>query len=156
MKSVQNMSFCNVFNALASENLSEYRYFFSLFAGFCIAGSLPKWPKIPCQYPLKLRHPRMVEKSRAIRGPGCQGPRVSPSMRSFQCVLFSLFHPAGASQAREFQIATTTMPRKTVQTTFSTVTDMVFFQQNRPSPFSFRCPTLVWQIFCTRHFIVWM
>ena len=49
IKSVQNTGFCSVFNALASKNLSKYRYlqcFFS-FVRFSIAGSLPKWPKIP-------------------------------------------------------------------------------------------------------------
>ena len=49
IKSFQNTSFCSAVNALASKNLSEHRYlhnftqFFSLFAGFSIAGSLPKF-----------------------------------------------------------------------------------------------------------------
>ena len=66
IKSVQNTGFCSVFNALASKNLSKYRYLqcFFIFVRFFIAGSPPKWPKIPFQYPLKLRHPKLVEKSR--------------------------------------------------------------------------------------------
>ena len=66
IKSVQNTGFCSVFNALASKNPSTYRYLqcFFIFVRFSIAGSLPKWRKIPFQYPLKLRHPRIVEKSR--------------------------------------------------------------------------------------------
>ena len=50
----------------------------------------------------------------AICSPSRPGPRFPPR------VLFYLFPPVGASQAREFQIATTTTPRKTVQTTFCT------------------------------------
>ena len=46
---------------------------------------------------------------------------ISTPLGSFQWVLFSLFPSVGASQAREFQIATTRTPRKTVQTTFCTV-----------------------------------
>ena len=58
IESVQNTGFCIVFNALASKNPSKYRYVqcFLIFVCFSIAGSLPKWPKIPFQYPLKLRH----------------------------------------------------------------------------------------------------
>lgn len=37
---------------------------FFIFGRFSIAGSLPKWPKIPFQYPLKFRHPKIVETSR--------------------------------------------------------------------------------------------
>ena len=56
-------------NALASKSLSKYRYLhgFFIFVRSSIAGSLPKWPKfikIPFQYPLKLRHPKIVEKTR--------------------------------------------------------------------------------------------
>ena len=66
IKSVQNTGFCSVFNALASQNISKYRYLqcFFIFVRSSIAGSLPKWPKIPLQYPLKLRHPKIVEKNR--------------------------------------------------------------------------------------------
>ena len=66
IKSVQNSGFCSVFNALASKNLSKYRYLqcFSFFIRISIAGSLPKWPKIPFQYTLNLRQPRIVEKTR--------------------------------------------------------------------------------------------
>ena len=42
---------------------SIYGVFF-IFVRFSTAGSLPKWPKIPFQYPLQLRHPKIVEKSR--------------------------------------------------------------------------------------------
>ena len=66
IKSVQNTGFCSVFNDLASKNPSKYRYLqcFFIFVRFSIAGSLPTWPKIPFQYPLKLRHPKIVETSR--------------------------------------------------------------------------------------------
>ena len=64
LKSVQNTGFCSVFNALASKNHSKYRYLqcFFISVRFSLAGSRPKWPKIPFQYPLKLRHPKIVEK----------------------------------------------------------------------------------------------
>ena len=58
IKSVQNTGFCNVFNALASKNNSKYRYlqcFFSFLSVFPLPEALPKWPKIPFQYPLKPR-----------------------------------------------------------------------------------------------------
>ena len=66
LKSVQNTGFCSVFNALASKNHSKYRYLQCFFTSvrFSLAGSRPKWPKIPFQYPLKLRHPKIVEKTR--------------------------------------------------------------------------------------------
>ena len=38
--------------------------FFFIFGRFSIAGKLPKWPKIPFQYPLALRHPKILEKCR--------------------------------------------------------------------------------------------
>ena len=65
--SVQNTCFCSVFNALASKNPAKSCYvqcFFSFFGRFSIAGKLPKWPKIPFQYPLALRHPKILEKCR--------------------------------------------------------------------------------------------
>ena len=37
---------------------------FFIFGRFSIAGKLPKWPKIPFQYPLALRHPKILEKCR--------------------------------------------------------------------------------------------
>ena len=40
-----------------------YNVFF-IFGRFSIAGRLPKWPKIPFQYPLALRHPKILEKCR--------------------------------------------------------------------------------------------
>ena len=66
LKSVQNTGFCSVFNALASKNHSKYRYLqcFFISVRFSLAGSRPKWPKIPFQYTLKLRHPKIVEKTR--------------------------------------------------------------------------------------------
>ena len=66
LKSVQNTGSCSVFNALASKNHSKYRYLqcFFISVRFSLAGSRPKWPKIPFQYPLKLRHPKIVEKTR--------------------------------------------------------------------------------------------
>ena len=65
LKSVQNSGFCSVFNALASKNNSKYRYLqcFFISVRFSPAGSRPKWPKIPFQWPLKLRHPKIVEKN---------------------------------------------------------------------------------------------
>ena len=62
LKSVQNTGFCRVFNALASKNHSKYRYLqcFFISVRFSLAGSRPKWPKIPFQYHLKLRHPKIV------------------------------------------------------------------------------------------------
>ena len=52
--------------ALASKNHSKYRYLqcFFISVRFSLAGSRPKWPKIPFQYHLKLRHPKIVEKTR--------------------------------------------------------------------------------------------
>ena len=64
--SVQNTCFCSVFNALASKNPAKscYAQCFFIFGRFSIAGKLPKWPKIPFQYPLALRHPKILEKCR--------------------------------------------------------------------------------------------
>ena len=45
------------------QNLAMYNVFF-IFGRFSIAGKLPKWPKIPFQYPLGLRHPKILEKYR--------------------------------------------------------------------------------------------
>ena len=45
------------------QNLAMYNVFF-IFGRFSIAGKLPKWPKIPFQYPLGLRHPKILEKCR--------------------------------------------------------------------------------------------
>ena len=45
------------------QNLAMYNIFF-IFGRFSIAGKLPKWPKIPFQYPLALRHPKILEKRR--------------------------------------------------------------------------------------------
>ena len=83
LKSVQNIGFCSVFNALASKNNSKYRYLqcFFISVRFSLAGSRPKWPKIPFQYPLKLRHPKIVEKTRKtppIRGLGAKSFLATP------------------------------------------------------------------------------
>ena len=64
----------------------------------------------------------------AIRSPGRPRPRFLPVLGSSQWVLFYVSPRVGASQAREFQIATTTTPRKTVQTRFCTVI-CIFFQK---------------------------
>ena len=45
------------------QNLAMYNVFF-IFGRFSIAGKLPKWPKIPFQYPLALRHPKILGKCR--------------------------------------------------------------------------------------------
>ena len=45
------------------QNLAMHNVFF-IFGRFSIAGKLPKWPKIPFQYPLALRHPKILEKCR--------------------------------------------------------------------------------------------
>ena len=45
------------------QNLAMYNVFF-IFGRFSLAGKLPKWPKIPFQYPLALRHPKILEKYR--------------------------------------------------------------------------------------------
>ena len=45
------------------QNLAMHNVFF-IFGRFSIAGKLPKWPKIPFQYPLALRHPKIIEKCR--------------------------------------------------------------------------------------------
>ena len=75
IKSVQNSGCCSVFKALASKNHSKYRYLqcFFISVRFSLAGSRPKWPKIPFQYPLKLRHPKLVEKTRKPQTPPIRG-----------------------------------------------------------------------------------
>ena len=45
------------------QNRAMYNVFF-IFGRFSLAGKLPKWPKIPFQYPLALRYPKILEKSR--------------------------------------------------------------------------------------------
>ena len=45
------------------QNLAMYNVFF-IFGRVSIAGKLPKWPKIPFQYPLALRHPKILKKCR--------------------------------------------------------------------------------------------
>ena len=78
-----------------------------------------------------------------------QGYDFPPPLGASQWVLYYifsiLFHsfPLGASQAREFQIATTTTPRKTVQTTFRTVT-CIFSRKSSKS----RVSWIVFPCFC--------
>ena len=67
--SVQNTCFCSVFNALASKNPAKSCYvqcFFSFLAVFPLPESYQNDPKfkIPFQYPLALRHPKILEKCR--------------------------------------------------------------------------------------------
>ena len=45
------------------QNIAYLQCFF-ISVRFSLAGSRPKWPKIPFQYHLKLRHPKIVEKTR--------------------------------------------------------------------------------------------
>ena len=45
------------------QNRAMYNVFF-IFGCFSLAGKLPKWPKIPFQYLLALRYPKILEKSR--------------------------------------------------------------------------------------------
>ena len=45
------------------QNLAMYHVFF-IFGRFSIAGKLPKWLKIPFQYPRALRHSKILEKCR--------------------------------------------------------------------------------------------
>ena len=54
------------------------------------------------------------------------GPGLLACQPSSQWVLFYLFPRGGPSQAKEFQIAATTTPRKTVQTTFCTISCIFF------------------------------
>ena len=63
---------------------------------------------------------------------------------------FYLFPPVGASQAREFQIATTTTPRKTVQTTFCTVI-CIFFHKILQMPCFLKCVCMFLQCFPSKH-----
>ena len=68
--SVQNTCFCSVFNALASKNPAKSCYvqcFFHFWPFFHCRKATKiheKWPKIPFQYPLALRHPKILEKCR--------------------------------------------------------------------------------------------
>ena len=64
--SVQNTCFCSVFNALASKNPAKscYAQCFFHFWPFFHCRKATKWPKIPFQYPLALRHPKILEKCR--------------------------------------------------------------------------------------------
>ena len=59
---------------------------------------------------------------------------------------FYLFPRVGASQAREFQIAATTTPRKTVQTTFCTVS-CIFFHKILQIPCFWKCVACFCNVF---------
>ena len=69
---------------------------------------------------------------------------------SSQWLLFYLFPRVGASQAREFQIAMTTTPRKTVQTTFCTVI-CIFSTKSSKSQFFLKCVCMFLQCFPSKH-----
>ena len=58
--------FLQYFQCSGIQNHSKYRYLqcFFISVRFSLAGSRPKWSKIPFQWSLKLRHPKMVEKTR--------------------------------------------------------------------------------------------
>ena len=86
----------------------------------------------------------------AIRSPGPSRATISPTLGSSQWVLFYLFPCVGASQAREFQIATTTTPRKTVQTAFCTVI-CVFSTKSSKSRVSLKCVCMFLQCFPSKH-----
>ena len=65
--SVQNTCVCSVFNALASKNPAKSCYvqcFFSFLAVFPLPESYQNDPKFRFQYPLALRHPKILEKCR--------------------------------------------------------------------------------------------
>ena len=79
-----------------------------------------------------------------------QGYNFPTPLESSQWVLFYLFHPVGASQAREFQVATTTTPRKTVQTTFCTVI-CIFFHKILQTPCFLKCVCMFLQCFPSKH-----
>ena len=68
-----------------------------------------------------------------------------------QWVLFYLFPRVGTSQAREFQIATTTTPRKTVQTTFCTVICIFLFHKIIQIPCFLKCVCMFLQCFPSKH-----
>ena len=65
--SVQNTCFLQCFQCSGIQKPCKIllcTMFFFIFGRFSIAGKLPKWPKIPFQYPLALRHPKILEKCR--------------------------------------------------------------------------------------------
>ena len=84
--------------------------------------------------------------ARKLDSPGRPGPRFHPPLGSSQWVLSYLFPRVGASQAREKQIAATTTPRKTVQTTFCTVSCM-FFHKILPTPCFWKCACMFCNVF---------
>ena len=143
MKSVQNTSFCNVFNALASKNLSEYRYLYVFFTFRRL---------LHCRKPTKMTQNSMLisillssDTQKSLRNLAPSAARAiqghnffTPSDPSNGC----FFHfPArgGFPSYREFQTATKTTPRKTIQTKFSAVTYILFSPQNPPNRFFKMC-----------------
>ena len=86
----------------------------------------------------------------AIRSPGRPGLRFPRCLGSSQWVLFYLFPPVGTSQAREFEIATTTTTRKTVQTTFCTVI-CISFHKILQIPCFLKCVCMFLQCFPSKH-----
>ena len=87
----------------------------------------------------------------AICSLGHPGPRFPPPLGSFQWVFFSLFPSVGASQAREFQIATATTPRTTVQTTYCAVI-YIFSPTKYPKPrVFFMCLRVFAMFFFSQH-----
>ena len=97
-------------------------------------------PASPC----KLARENWIDAARPSRA------TMSPFLGSFQWVLFYLFPRMGASQAREFQTAATTTPRKTVQTTFCTVSCM-FFHKILQIPWCWKCVCMFLQCFPSKH-----
>ena len=90
------------------------------------------------------------KKLRSHPQPGPSRARISPPLGSSPWVLFYLFPSVGASQAREFQIAKTTTPRKTVQTTFCTVI-CIFFHKILQIPCFLKCVCMFLQCFPSKH-----
>ena len=91
------------------------------------------------------------KKLRSHPQPGPSRATISPPLGILPMgVFFSFFPRVGASQAREFQTATTTTPRKTVQTTFCTVICM-FFHKILQSPCFSKCVCMFLQWFPSKH-----
>ena len=79
-----------------------------------------------------------------------QGHDFPPPLGSSQWMLFYLFPRVGASQAREFQTATMTTPRKTVLTTFCTVI-CIFFHKILQIACFLKCVCMFLQCFPSKH-----
>ena len=94
IKLVQSTGFCSVFNTVTSQILWKHLYlqfFFSLLSvfplpeasqvRFSVAGTPPKRPKIPSQYPLQIQTPKNVRKI-----------TKTPAGERFRCEIFK-WHP---------------------------------------------------------------